>query len=555
MEGALKIDRGWLLAAVFLAGFLAYTPALKAPFFWDDYVSIPEIQQYRGIEHTESRPLRALSFYLDSFLWKGNAAGYHFTNILLAALCGALAFLFLEELLKDRAQAFFASLLFTLHPVHTEAVVWIKNRTELLFFAFFILAFLARKKSLLLSVVLFSLCALSKETSVIFPVVLTFYIYFFEKNKDHRSTMPFYLIAVVRGAYSLMHAEAIVGPGSVGGLAAHASLFLNTYGFYLEKLFYPARLLVDWPASAAFSPAALLAFLALAGSMFLARLGRPARFLLFLLFVSILPYSNIVFIAGRPLGEQRMFLPSLAFTALLTLLLFNAVKAKVLRYSLLSGAVAAGGARTFLRAAEWRDPVLLWEQAEKINPDSPRIKHNLGGIHYERGDYAKARKYYLRGIGRSTDPEGFRLLSQNLALVSLRENDLPEAERILKGVLEARPGDPAVLYNLGVVCIRAGKYAEAAAYLEKASILLPENLQVYNNLAVAYMEGGRPEAAVEALKKAIAAEPGYSRGVYNLILVYKRSGRGKEALAETEKALKLFPGDPAFIKLYQELKV
>jgi len=555
MDGLLKIDRGLLLAALFLAGFIAYIPALKAPFFWDDYISIPEIQPYQGIEHTESRPLRAASFYLDAYLWKGSPAGYHFTNILLACVAGALAFLFLEQVLGDRERAFFAGLLFALHPAHTESVIWIKNRTEMLFLIFFVLAFLTRKKSLLLSSALFVLCALSKESSVIFPIVLTLYIHFFEKEKNYSSTIPFYAIALARGAYSLANAEAIVGAGSPGGPLAHASLILNTYAFYLGKLLYPARLLVDWQASAIFSLPSLLAFAALACAMFLKRLGRPARFMLALLFVSILPYSNLVFIAGRPLGEQRLFLPSLAFSALLAILAFNYLRPAALRYALLSGLIIVYGARTTLRAMEWRDPLLLWRQAEAFNPDSPRIKHNLGGIYYKRGDYALARKYYMQGIGYAKDPDGFYLLSQNLALVSMRENDLAEAERILKGVLEARPKDPSALYNLGLVYIRAGKYADAAAYLERTKVLLPRNLQVYNNLAVAYMEGGRPDAAAGALKEAVALDPDYANGVYNLIVIYKKSGRKSEALAETERALKRFPGEPVFLKLYQELKV
>ncbi|MDD2806606.1 MAG: tetratricopeptide repeat protein [Elusimicrobiales bacterium] len=555
MEQLLKIDRGLLLAALFLAGFIVYIPALKAPFFWDDYVSVPELQPYQGALRTESRPLRLFSFTMDSLLWRGNPAGYHFTNILLSALAGVLAFLFLEEFFKNRAYSFMASLLFILHPAHTEAVIWIKNRTEMLFLIFFILAFLTRKKNLALSVAMFILCTLAKETSVIFPLILTLHIYLFEKTKKYSITAPFYLIALIRGGYALLHAEEVLGIGSAGGFFTQTSLVFNTYGFYLGKLLFPARLLVDWQPSTAFSPAALLVFLGLGGALFLPKLDKNMRFFLALLFVSILPYSNIVFIAGRPLGEQRLFLPSLAFASALTLLAVSVVKSRPLRYSLLSLVIILYAGKTALRAREWRDPVLLWEQAEKLYPGSPRIKYNLGGIFYQKGDYARARDYYMRALGHAENTEGYYLLAQNLALVSMRENDLSEAERLLKGLLAVRPDDHMALYNLGLVSMKMGKYEAAAVYLEKVKKQLPNAIQIYNNLAVSYMEVGRPEAAVAVLKDAIAIDPGYENGVYNLIVIYKKSGMKAEALEEAGKAVRLFPYNPAFLKLYQELKV
>ncbi|MCK5582331.1 MAG: hypothetical protein KAI33_00995, partial [Elusimicrobiales bacterium] len=220
----LKINRSVLLLILFLVGFIIYVPALKAPFFWDDYVSIPEIQPYQGIEHTESRPTRVFSFYVDSFLWKGNPAGYHFTSVLLNAIAGCLVFLFMFEILKDKAVSFIISLMFVLHPIHTEAVIWIKNRTEILFLIFFILSFLLRKKHLLISVAMFILCTLSKETSVIFPIILTLYIYLFDKEKKYTCTIPFYIVAFIRGAHGLIYTQEIVGAGSVANLSTHISL-------------------------------------------------------------------------------------------------------------------------------------------------------------------------------------------------------------------------------------------------------------------------------------------------------------------------------------------
>lgn len=555
MGDLLKINRSAILLILFLVGFLIYAPALKAPFFWDDYTAIPEIQPYQGIEHTESRPLRVFSFYIDSFLWKGNPAGYHFTNILLNALAGCLVFLFLNMILENSIYSFIISLIFILHPIHTETVIWIKNRTEILFLIFFILSFLSYKKNLILSVAMFALCALSKETSVIFPVILTLYIYLFDKEKKYTSVIPFYIIAFIRGAYGLIYAREIVGAGGIGSLFSHINLILNTFGFYLGKLLFPVKLLVDWQPQISFSLIPLLMFLFFIIIMFLPKIDKNIRFFLMLLFISILPYSNVIFIAGRPLGEQRMFLPSLAFAAIFFFLIVSVIKWKILKYAIFSALIIFYAGRTYLRAKEWQDPILLWKQAERFYPSSARIKHNLGGIYYEQGDYQQAKKYYLQALGTSVDEYGYYLSAQNLALISMKEKDFEATEKILKGILKARPKDGSALYNIGLVCIKMDKYDDAIIYLERVKKILPKAIQIYNNLAVSYMRIGKPDKAAKVLKEAITIDPKYSNGMYNLIVIYKKSGRKQEALNETEEALKIFPNNAVFLKLYQELKV
>ena len=458
-------------------------------------------------------------------------------------------------ILKNGLYSFIIALLFILHPIHTESVIWIKNRTEILFLIFFILSFLSYKKNLIFSVVMFALCTLSKETSVIFPIILTLYIYLFDKEKKYTCVIPFYIIAFIRGVHGLIYADQIVGVGTITNFSKHISLILNTYGFYLEKLLYPVKLLVDWQPRVNFSFISLLMVLSLIGLMFLPKIDKKIRFFLAFLFISILPYSNIIFIAGRPLGEQRMFLPSLAFAAIVALSIDFAAKKKVVKYSIFSLLIIFYAGKTYLRAKEWQSPVLLWEQAEEFYPSSARIKHNLGSIYYERGDYRQAKKYYLQALGTMVDTGGYYLSSHNLALIYMKENDFKQAEKILKAILKDKPGEVSVLYNLGLVCLKMNKYNDAVFHLEKVKKLLPKAIQIYNNLAVSHMRSGKPDKAAEVLKEAITIEPNYLNGRYNLIVIYQKSGRKQEALNETEKALKNFPNHPVFLKLYQELKV
>ena len=94
-----------------------------------------------GYMHKESqnalspwRPLSLITFSVEVGLWGINhPAISHLINVLLYILCTILLFTLLADfLLKEKWIAFFAALLFAIHPIHTEVVANIKSRDELL---------------------------------------------------------------------------------------------------------------------------------------------------------------------------------------------------------------------------------------------------------------------------------------------------------------------------------------------------------------------------------------------------------------------------------------
>lgn len=87
------------------------------------------------------RPLTVLSYSIDYIFWKLNPFGYHLTSMILHILNGILVYLILSMIIKNNIIALFASLFFIIHPVQTEAVVWVSGRRDVLFTFFFLLAF------------------------------------------------------------------------------------------------------------------------------------------------------------------------------------------------------------------------------------------------------------------------------------------------------------------------------------------------------------------------------------------------------------------------------
>src|SRR5207244_2497355 len=86
------------------------------------------------------RPLTIFSYSLEYPLWHRWPGGYRLTNLLLHTINGLLVFVVARGLLQSEPAACVASALYLAHPVHTEPVVGLTGRGELLAAMFFLLA-------------------------------------------------------------------------------------------------------------------------------------------------------------------------------------------------------------------------------------------------------------------------------------------------------------------------------------------------------------------------------------------------------------------------------
>lgn len=154
----LKHKWGWIVA---VAALLMYAQTLKHGYNLDDeLLRAPHIQEkgwsryvaffknpYFDSQTGHSygyRPVALLSYELERSLWGERPAISHAVNVTLYALIGFLLYILLKKLCVGRTEvAGIATLLFILHPLHTEVVASIKNRDELLAFLFFICSCLA----------------------------------------------------------------------------------------------------------------------------------------------------------------------------------------------------------------------------------------------------------------------------------------------------------------------------------------------------------------------------------------------------------------------------
>jgi 4-amino-4-deoxy-L-arabinose transferase-like glycosyltransferase len=401
--------------------FGVYLSALKAGFLAMDDVSTLRSIQSASISigsllfssgNDYYRPLTILSFHADFLLFGNNPAGYHLTNILLHLANSVLVYILATELLSNGRNAgrfpLFVALLFALHPINSEAVIWISGRTDLLccFFALICLIILLKRGRsmtplIFLGLLLSLLCSLaSKESSLFLPLLAIFYFIMERKTLTAKnelsacSALGFAVIVYLLLREGLPVAQAVAVRTTIPAVNHSFPYVIEgtaALGFYLQKLFYP------FPLSIAITEIATIFCLAL----FLSFCGVAAilwkkisalRFPLAFLGTSLVPPLGVFFLslAWTPYAERYLYIPSVAF-ALCTGALIHHYREKAPGF-IATLVITLLAIPTAYRVNLWTKPIPFWEDAVAKSPYFGTVRLPLVAAYIEAGRLADAEK-------------------------------------------------------------------------------------------------------------------------------------------------------------------
>jgi tetratricopeptide (TPR) repeat protein len=547
MAGSFILKRAYVyLFLMALLGLLAYSNTFKVPFIFDDRPNIVENPIMRDLEYFID-PSRAsnftgygeyptlikryvghLSFALNYRAHGLDVKGYHAVNLLIHILNGMLLFWIVQLTFKtpymegssiegrSRHIAFFAAVVFILHPVQTQAVTYIVQRLTSLATLFYLVSVLAYVKSrfaakgakryaLYATSLLSALLAMNtKQIAFTLPLAISLYEFSFFKGAIRKRIL--FLVPLLLTLFviplSFINVDRPIGElmGDMGEATTIRNIPRLDYlltefrvmATYLRLLVLPVsqNLDYDYPVyDSFFALPVLLSFLFLVliialGIVLFRRSwikdnsSRLIAFGIFWFFLSISVESSIIPL--QVIYEHRIYLPSvgasLAFSSG-SFLLYERLKDRKTRAAataLLTALPLVFGIATFQRNSVWKTEIGLWEDVVKKSPHRARPHYNLGKSFQQWGMVWKAMKEYEIAV-------------------------------------QLKPDYVKAHNNLGIVYLKVGRMEESIKEYRIAIALDPEFKEAHFNLGIAYLDTGQLKKAQASLKRCLELDPGYAR--------------------------------------------
>ena len=500
--------------------------------------------------------------------------GYHATNIILHILVALCLFWFLTLLYGDWRLSLLTSLLFVVHPLHTEAVSYISGRADPLALVCMLSGFIfyiihlrdKRLYSYLIMIVSYTLALLSRENSLIFPVLLLFYHYSFREKVSFKKFLPVAGITIMYIVARLTFLKAVLPEVTVG----HHTLLQRIPGFfvaftnYIRFLLLPTNLHMEYgnPVFSITHPQALGGMILLSALLLYVFKKRNSHTIAFFglgwFIITLIPVSNI-YPLNAYMAEHWLYVPSIGFFLIVAnFAVFLITKYKHLKNLLILLIIGVLCLYTYLTLRQnmyWREPIAFYQRTLEYAPQSVRAYYNLGNEYERVGDYEEAVAAYTKAV--ELNPH-YAQAHYNLANTYRALNKNQEAINSYKNAVLANPQHAKAYYNLANTYKSMKQYEEAITSYQKAIAIKPDYIQAYNNLGSVYIALGKNQEAIDLFTKIIQSDP---RNVYaytNLGNAYFAESKTQQAIEAYRQALDINPQNAKVHNnlaiLYYELK-
>lgn len=456
------------------------------------------------------RPLLLASLSLDSRMFEAWLPGYHLSNILLHVIVTLLVFGLVLRLLQmasrptDRAAArpelyaVLAALVFAAHPVHTEVVNSVFNRSDMLVSLgvaaglWWLLHFLEPHpaRAWVGLGIAYLLALLSKENAVVLPALAVALILLLRteswKHRIRRS-LPVLWMLLPLALYLYLRANALApaGADTADGMSRFSDLvgearfigmesllaLVGNAGIGLKLMVWPHPLQTNYPVPSTTSALAFgIAQLGLIGAgMAQLRNGRSALLAgLAWFYLALLPASRIIAVGdgGPHLAERYLYLPSAGMAIALAFALawlgarFGPRRPLILVFLALLVMLPL----TWVRNNEWGSDLRLFEAEYRRSGPYPDTLRYLTGAHFARGNFARGAEI----CDRHTDLfPGHTSYARHCGMLYAQLGRSDDSERAYLQGIEAGD-DPAVNTDLGLLYLSQGRRMDAALQLQRA---------------------------------------------------------------------------------------
>lgn len=421
------------------------------------------------------RPVKGIITAIDYKLWGSSPIGYHLQAILLNLAITLIIFFIIKAISRKPSIAFIGSLLFGIHPVHTEAITFMAVSLAVWGILFFFLSFyfylvptrppLARLASLIFAFLAF----FSYELTLTLPFIIIIYDICFKKiNRQNLKrkliiyaeyiflflsffSLRLLFIGYLKGAdylagsfylTMLTMTKAVVkylclfifplnlsiNPVLSGGIQANVTNFTNLDPIKAQSIFNFDIL------------SSILIIAILIGIGIVAIRKRPIiSFSIFFTFIALLPVLNII-PQQLIMAERYGYISSFGIALLIGFIfnfLYRKKRAQNLLIILLIIFVLFFSFLTVKRNTQWKNILSLWT-ALANQPVEDTIKNSYAGmVYFQKGEYERATENFKQVIDKKGD---IKFANYFLTFISLNtaisQGDKKMAEKLYKDLFK-----------------------------------------------------------------------------------------------------------------------
>jgi tetratricopeptide (TPR) repeat protein len=597
-----------LILAIVIVIFcsILYTKSIKVPFIYDDWNSIAEnshIQKLWPIWEAmssppgsgiEDRPIVCLSLSINYALGKYNPQGYHIFNLVIHILSTLVLMGIIRRTLllpkfkkqfSDSAPwlAFSVAIIWTIHPLLTEAVTYVIQRTELLMSLFYLLTLYcsirywtsSQKTSWLIAAIVFCIMGVgSKEVMFSAPLIVFIYHWLFISGSFNKSlNNNKILFAGLFATWLLLFAFITSGPGNnTIGFKSGVSSFeylLTQAGVilhYLRLSILPNSLSISyhWPYVESFldsMPESLVILALLISTVYAFNRKLWLGFLGLWFFFILAPTSSIVPIVTEIAAERRMYLPLAAIVVLFVILFYIlsiklAKKMKIparsmflIRTVFVLFLLAGFSLMTFNRLDKYKTRISIWTDALEKYPHNDHAHNNIGIAFEEQKRYDEAIFHYKEAIRyKYSNPEAHN----NLGIVLVNQGKVEDAIPYFKNAIKIKPDYANAVLNLGLAMQKLNEIEKAISHFKRALQINPHFIKAQTALANTLTQAGDADEAITHFTRILKNSPDDINANYNLGVALKNKGQTKKAIRYFSKVLRI---DPNHIETYNQLGI
>lgn len=539
-------------AAIVLGTLLAYLPAVRGEFIWDDdyYVTRnPLLANLTGLQRIwfdivpspanyplpQYYPMTHTSFWIEARLWgRDNPMGFRIVNVLLHAGNALLIWLILRKLAVPGAWV--AAAIFAVHPINVESVAWIAERKNVLsgFFFFSSLYVYLRFSGIIpgpekpdeylslpkepprvwgLAFALFVFALASKTVTATLPAVVLLLIWWkrgrivmYQKDaaekmgfrSDVLPLVPFFVLGIAASmltGWMEVHRVGAVGPdwqhgsGFFSEAVARCLIAGSALWFYVWKLFLPYPLSFNYPRWEISLGAPVLWF------NLLAAIAVVTAFAVSVRKIGRGPLVAVLYFIGTlvpALGFFNVFPHRFSFVADHFVYLSS--------IGLIALVVA-----TVVNRFRW-----IQGGASSIAPGPAAATMAVLAVFtvlsLARSSVFATPKNLWEDTWRKNRQSWFAANNYGVLLRDAR-GDLDAAEQWFNKVIELRPQHPEARFNLAVIAERRGQPQQAEALYREAIRLLPSYGRAHYQLGQLYLAQNRAADAEIEFRAAVDIDP------------------------------------------------